>query len=232
MSLSGHPIYYVRCDRCGFCFAPEMAAWPIEMFERLIYNKSYVEVDPDCVFDRPQSNSKKLLQMFGAAASQINHLDYGGGQGALSAHLSGLGWRSTSYDPFVNKDIDIASLGGFNLITAYEVFEHVPDPKKLIDELTRLLMPNGLILFSTLLSDGEIEKNRRLDWWYASPRNGHISLFSRTSLQRLADHKALNLRSFDAGSHALFYKLPLWAAHLKKLTRNPAVHPGWKFWLS
>jgi hypothetical protein len=34
-------------------------------------------------------------------------------------------------------------------------------------------------MFSTLLSDGNIKLGQKLTWWYASPRNGHISLFSR-----------------------------------------------------
>jgi hypothetical protein len=39
------------------------------------------------------------------------------------------------------------------------------------------------VLFSTLLSDGEIVRGRPLRWWYAAPRNGHISLFSAQSLR-------------------------------------------------
>ena len=38
------------------------------------------------------------------------------------------------------------------------------------------------MLFSTALSDGGLARNQRLRWWYASPRNGHISLFSHRSV--------------------------------------------------
>jgi hypothetical protein len=47
-------------------------------------------------------------------------------------------------------DINNRGGGGFDLISAFEVFEHV-----------------------------NIRSGRRLDWWYASLRNGHISLYSR-----------------------------------------------------
>ena len=73
--------------------------------------------------------------------------------------------------------------GSFDLVTAFEVFEHVPDIDILFTDLQSLVKAEGLILFSTLLSDGEIGRDRPLSWWYASPRNGHISLFSAQSLR-------------------------------------------------
>ena len=73
-------------------------------------------------------------------------------------------------------------MGKFNLITAYEVFEHVPDVNVLMKNLTEAMTEDCLILFSTLALDENIKKNRRITWWYASPRNGHISLFSKKSL--------------------------------------------------
>jgi hypothetical protein len=70
------------------------------------------------------------------------------------------------------------------------------------------------VLFSTLLSDGNIHPNQRLSWWYASPRNGHISLFSRNALTLLAQSKQFNFGSFNSGFHALYTTVPSWASHL------------------
>ncbi len=47
LPLSGEPIYYARCQDCGFCFAPEMLRWPLETFARKVYNEGYAEIDPD-----------------------------------------------------------------------------------------------------------------------------------------------------------------------------------------
>jgi 2-polyprenyl-3-methyl-5-hydroxy-6-metoxy-1,4-benzoquinol methylase len=107
---------------------------------------------------------------FAPFAAEISHLDYGGGAGLLSKLMGEKGFRSTSYDPFVNTDTDPATLGAFDLITAFEVFEHASDVNALMANLSALRKPNGIILFSTLASDGQIAPNTRLTWWYAAPR--------------------------------------------------------------
>jgi hypothetical protein len=121
------------------------------------------------------------------------------------------GWDSTSCDPFADPT-DVTGLGKYDLITAFEVFEHVADVAGTLRELATLMADDGLVIFSTMTSDGEIARNRRLTWWYASPRNGHISLFSRRSLTLALGSVGLKLASFSRGYHAAFRdELPQWA---------------------
>jgi SAM-dependent methyltransferase len=207
----GYGIDYHLCDSCGFCFSPEIRTWGFEEFEQRIYNDGYEQVDPDYKYDRPMNNAKSIEQAFGKSRQSISHLDYGGGSGLLSATLRESGWMSKSFDPFVDRNLSVDELGKFDLITAFEVFEHVPDIDQLMGDLEMLCKPNGLILFSTLLSDGNISRSRKLDWWYASPRNGHISLFSQKSLAIALAKKELQLASFSSGMHAAFWGVPDWA---------------------
>lgn len=216
LEISGTPVYYSLCNNCGFCFAPELLSWSMEQFKEHIYNDTYVRVDPDYIETRPRQNSENLINSFGNRAYGIKHLDYGGGNGHLSRLLNESNWKSTSYDPFTNTEADINTIGKFDLITAFEVFEHVSDVKQLMSNLKTLLAAKGIILFSTLLTDGNIQKNSRINWWYASPRNGHISLFSRSSLTLLAKQYGLNFGSFSAGFHIFFTELPEWADHMVK----------------
>lgn len=212
--LTGHAIYYHRCEGCGFCCAPEIAGWSPDAFARRIYNADYVRFDPDYIDVRPRANARHLVARFGAQPV-FRHLDYGGGAGLLSRLLDEAGWRSTSFDPFVQVDTDAASLGQFDLITAYEVFEHVPDPRDLVARLAALLAPSGLILFSTLVSDGQVVPGKRLDWWYAAPRNGHISLHTSRSLAILAGGAGLNFASASPGLHVYWRgRPPAWAAQI------------------
>jgi SAM-dependent methyltransferase len=214
LPLAGIPIYYSLCDQCGFCFAPDMYEWTLEEFELRVYNDEYVEVDPDYVHVRPSANATALIAMFGKSGAGIDHLDYGGGHGLLSDLLRDSGWKSASYDPFVDTQLQIDQLGKYDLITAFEVFEHVPDVKQLASDLSILLNPEGMILFSTLLSDGDIHRDQRLVWWYASPRNGHISLFSTNSLYALAVGTGFSCKSFTKDFHAFWRTIPQWALHI------------------
>lgn len=217
LSLSGTPIYYTSCGNCGFCFTPEIYEWSLDEFAEKIYNNQYIFVDPEYSETRPLANASALQTMFNGSPPSARHLDYGGGNGILVDVLRASGWNSISYDPFVNRDICIDQLGQFDLITAFEVFEHVPDIHQLMTHLHSLLSPNGIVLFSTLLSDGNIRPNERLSWWYASPRNGHISLFSRHSLVLLAQDNRFNFSSFSVGFHVFFTKVPAWASHLIRI---------------
>lgn len=214
LPLSGRPIYYHRCPGCGFALAPEFRLWSEQDFQEHIYNAAYIDVDPDYVSKRPLGNAGFLHKLFGQSRKAIRHLDYGGGSGVLSAALRQQQWNSTSYDPFPHNDSRIDELGKFNLITAFEVFEHVPDVAGLMRNITSLMADECVVIFSTLLSDGHMEPNSRITWWYASPRNGHVSLFSKQSLVLLAEQNGLQFGSFSPGVHCLFKRLPAWGRKL------------------
>lgn len=210
---SGTAVYYAYCDNCGHCFAPELCNWSQEEFAAKIYNESYPEIDPECVDVRPRQSHAKLVRYFGEGDHlPFSHLDYGGGNGLLSKLLCQSGWNSISYDPFL--DSSPQKSGKFDLITAFEVFEHAPSIDNLISEIKELLTPNGVIYFSTAISDGNINPKERLKWWYAAPRNGHISLFSSKSLAVTAQKSNFNIASDGYSCHAFFTKLPDWAKKL------------------
>jgi SAM-dependent methyltransferase len=213
---AGIAVSYFLCAECRFCWAPILHTWSIQEFEDKIYNQDYIQVDPDYVEARPQTQAKMLTSMPVQLPSSLKHVDYGGGNGTLTKLLNQAGWNSISYDPFVNRETKIETLGKFGLITSFEVFEHVPDVHKLINDLNQLIATDGIIIFSTLISDDQIHPGMKLNWWYASPRNGHISLFSSKSLGLLADLGNFQFASFSPGLHAFFRTVPTWAADLLK----------------
>lgn len=211
---AGRQVAYLACKACGFAFAPEFAGWTAEDFARDIYNDGYAMVDPDHREVRPRANAETLLGMFPGDSRPARHLDYGGGAGRMSEILRAAGWDSTCHDPFFAGGAGEPA-GTFALITCFEVFEHVTDPRALAARLDALLAPDGLMLVSTLVSDGQIAPGKPLTWWYAAPRNGHVSLHSRESLDRLATRQGWRFASFSPESHVFWRgEFPAFARHL------------------
>jgi len=177
---------------------------PPEWFREHIYNDDYILFDPEYKGERADRQAKNLIYSYSFARKKIRHLDFGSGDGRLTEKLLKAGFDSTAYDPFVHFE---APAGKFNLITVFEVFEHVPDPQRLMRHLASYLDDEGLILASTNVSDGQDIGG----WWYAAPRNGHISLFSRKSLKTLAVQHGLEPLIDGNGGHYFYRSLPEWA---------------------
>ena len=203
-------IEYQYCTHCQFCFSPEMYLWSFEKFEQYIYH-DYKLIDVEYESIRPRYHTNRLQQaLLNLPISTFRHLDYGGGNGCLSNNLKELGWNSISYDPFVNKDIDINNIGKFELITSFEVFEHVTNPIQLMENIKNLLTEDGMIIFSTLISDNNIEINQPINWWYLMPHAGHISLYSKQSLKLLAERFGFLYNNYCNDSHIFYTEKTRW----------------------
>ncbi|WNL26811.1 methyltransferase domain-containing protein [Arcobacter cryaerophilus gv. pseudocryaerophilus] len=216
LKYSGILVDYHLCSHCYFCFAQKFEQWTKKDFEEKIYNKEYTFVDPEYNDIRPKRNAKLLLNLLKEFEPNINHLDYGGGNGKLSQILNKNNIRSKTYDPYSTKNKYVSEK--FELITAFEVFEHVNDVDLLFHNLINLLSSDGCIIFSTALNDDHLCNNNNLStWWYAAPRNGHISLFSRKSLNILANKYNLEFQSINhLGIHILYKSIPLWFGNIDK----------------
>ena len=211
LNLSGIPIYYHRCPMCQFIFTTAFDRFTSDDFRRYIYNEDYLLVDPDYPEARPKGNAAVLSSLFsGVKPNRI--LDYGGGNGTMAAMLRAAGFPHVeSYDPFVPGHTERPA-GRFDCVVCFEVVEHSTDPARSFADMNDSLMDPGLILFSTLLQPVEIDR-QGLNWWYAGPRNGHVSLYSRASLAKVVRRFGLRLASFSESMHLLYRSIPDFARH-------------------
>jgi hypothetical protein len=89
----------------------------------------------------------------------------------------------------------------YELLTAFELFEHLEDP---IKEVSKMLKFSDNIFFST-----ELQPNYPINpnnWWYVMPETGqHIALYSLDSLKKIAEIYSLNFYSNGKNLH-LFSK--------------------------
>jgi 2-polyprenyl-6-hydroxyphenyl methylase/3-demethylubiquinone-9 3-methyltransferase len=208
---SGVLIRYHRCPWCGFVFTADFDGCTLDDFRLIIYNDSYVLVDPDYRDERPRANAATLCNLF-PDPRPGRVLDYGGGEGKLAELLRASDFPHVeTYDPFVPR-FAARPTGRFDCISCFEVLEHTTDPAAVFAELDQLLADPGLVMFSTLLQPADMAL-QGLNWWYASPRNGHVSLYTMASLQNLAQPLGLTLASFNEGFHLLLRGRPGFARH-------------------
>jgi 2-polyprenyl-6-hydroxyphenyl methylase/3-demethylubiquinone-9 3-methyltransferase len=211
LEVSGIPIYYHRCPMCQFIFTTAFDHFTEDDFRHYIYNQEYLLVDPDYPEARPSSNAAFLSGLF-SGAKPGRTLDFGGGNGRLAEALRAAGFpHVTTYDPFV-RGHDERPSGRFDCVACFEVVEHSTNPARSFADMNEFLMDPGLILFSTLLQPADIDL-QGLNWWYAGPRNGHVSLYSLASLTKLVRRFGLKLGSFSEGMHVLYRGIPDFASH-------------------
>ena len=148
-------------------------------FLKPIYNEEHNVVDSHYAAVRPTCNAKVVAQTFQSSRNNLSILDYGGGNGVLARVLTEAGFRATTCDP--STIFSARPLGRFDLITCFEVLEHSPFPDRTVSDMSRLLADEGIILCSTLTRPSNFDQ-LGLGWWYADPRNAHVSLYSRRSL--------------------------------------------------
>ena len=213
LPLSGTPVYYRRCLTCEFLFTDAFDSWSEADFKANIYNAGYIEVDPDYQEVRPSNSAVTVQQLFGASMAGLRLLDYGGGDGLLCAKLREAGvLDAQTFDPFV-ADFTRRPAGKFDLITCFETLEHMPDPMAGIASILASMKETGLVLFSTLVQPSDFEAHG-VNWWYVGPRNGHVSIFSRSALARAWQHHGCQTLSFNDNVHIAFRTLPDFARHL------------------
>jgi SAM-dependent methyltransferase len=211
LPLADIPVYYYQCKNCAFVFTTFFDTFTPEDFSQHIYNDQYILVDPDFEHVRPANNAQLFSGIFGAFKN-ISILDYGGGNGTLERLLKQNGFQHvTTYDPF--SPIHATKPGEqFDLIFCFEVFEHSTNPKKTLNDILALLKPSGMLMFSTFVQPDNINEIKT-GWWYIGPRNGHVSIHSRHSLQLLANEAGYQLGHVDDNLHLLCREVPYFAQH-------------------
>lgn len=209
--LKKYDVRYFSCQQCGFV-QTETPYWLEEAYSSAI---SAIDIGP---VDRALKMAEKTKAL---AVTMFNPwlpcLDFGAGYGLFVRRLRDLGLDCRYFDRHCENlfaqgfEADPFSGSRFEFVTAFEVVEHFSDP---VAEVGRLLECTSNLFFSTeLLPPHRPGPN---DWWYYAPEFGqHISIFSRQSLDILAQRLGMQLLSHGR-LHLLTKKriAPSWYAFL------------------
>jgi len=193
--LGKYDVTYYQCVSCQF-IQPETPYWLPEAYSDAIANL-------DIGLVARNELSAVLVQ---AIAHQFfdrqgRYVDYGGGYGMLVRMMRDRGYNFNRYDTYCEnlfaKGFDVTDPGSkspYTLLTAFEVFEHLENP---VDDLRKMLTYSRSILLSTVLQPPGVISPK--SWWYVLPETGqHIALYSRRSLEVLAEQ--FNLRYYGGNN--------------------------------
>lgn len=212
--LNKYPVKYYQCENCQF-LQTEETFWLDEAYEAAITKQ-----DVGLLYrNRIIIPILKSLIKFCFDKKQ-RFIDYGAGYGILVRIMRDFGYNMFRYDKyciniFAEGFDHQGNVNEYELLTAFEVFEHLVDP---IKELEKMLSFSSNIFFSTEVQPTiNISPN---NWWYIMPETGqHIALFSIDSLKIMAKKFNLNFYSNGKNLH-LFTKKKLNKSIVKLIMKH------------
>lgn len=88
---------------------------------------------------------------------------------------------------------------GYDLITLWHVFEHLRDPRRVLERIVELLSPTGALIMSMPNAESWQARSFGTHWFHHDPPR-HLFAFGRKSLTKLLELSGLEVRAFHSFS--------------------------------
>ncbi len=197
---NGHSIFY--CRRCMTLYSRNDGDAP-PAFDYEDYYEGHDNSTPEFAARRLD----EIVKSFESFRQNNRLLDVGCGAGSmLEAGLKN-NWRAEGIE--VSKSgVDYLQSKGFkvffgflqdakfpdnhfDVITAVEILEHIPEPQNILKEIARILRPGGIFWATTPHSKGASARLLGTRWSTIAPPE-HIHLFSAKGLKLLLEKSGFN----------------------------------------
>ncbi|MDQ3518767.1 MAG: methyltransferase domain-containing protein [Gemmatimonadota bacterium] len=207
VNLGGYQLYH--CSHCTVRFAPRAFSVPVDydrVYQSAEYDSEQVRglqfLDPEKIAEHPTYRS---------FFRQVHHfprarlLDVGCGVGRFGHGAHARGWDVTGIDvsaraiesgrpftPFPLRVATIEELGAvgerFDVVTAFEVLEHLSSPVEFLCTLQQVVLPGGQV-FCTVpnWNSAFVRNSTRPDWLPPI----HLLFFNPESLRTVAERSGL-----------------------------------------
>jgi 2-polyprenyl-3-methyl-5-hydroxy-6-metoxy-1,4-benzoquinol methylase len=226
----------LQCNNCGL-----VTLGTAEHITLGFYEKSGMHgtepVSMEAWLKDTEWDDQRRFEMIKAMLPNRRLLDFGCGAAgflrraqSLAAEVSGIELEARVKEHWLGE-LNIASsintvVGvDFDLITAFHVVEHLPDPRTMLNSLAKLLKPSGYMIVEVpssedaLLSLYDCNAFQRFTYW-----SQHLFLFNATTLEMLARQAGLKVITIQH-----YQRYPL-SNHLYWLSKGqPGGHQRWGF---
>lgn len=243
-------IQIFECANCGGAF------WmpPADFDARSMYDESYfANAGAEHGYDDYGSLAASLSRTFARRLAGLERpagggtlLDIGAAFGFAVREARRAGWRASGIEVSLDAahragaqtggNVAVASASAtpfrsasFDVITLWDVIEHLPDPHAAVAEVARLLRPGGRFLLCT--GDvGSLMARLSGARWHLYTLPEHLFFHSRRSLRRLLEAHDLQVESMRAES--AYYTLGYLLERLRKTVAGRAggraENRGWR----
>lgn len=196
--LNKYEVKYYKCKSCQF-IQTEEPYWLEEAYSEAVLSLDIGQID------RSIKHSKMIASVLSNTSPSDKFLDYGCGYGLFVRLMRDAGFDFYGYDPMCKSMFDtgfrvqeMTEIYNISAVTAFEVFEHLPQPMETLDEVFSI---TDSLFFSTELYRKDIDIKK---WWYLAPDYGqHIAFFSMETLNYIANKKNLYLSTNGKSIHLL-----------------------------
>lgn len=255
------PTRVVRC-RCGLVFVTPQ---PPRIALEALYDPDYYRPWSAQTRLRERIWRERVREVATLSPPPGRLLDVGCGDGSFLREAAGEGWTVTGTEfspagaqiaraagvPVFTGELHEARLPGegFDVITCWHVIEHVSDPRRLLDEMYRLLTPGGVLVLATPNLDDRVfrlayllVRRRQPRRYEPDEREVHLFIYSAETLRQLVTSAGFtDIRvGFDRGAAAVpskraldtlaygWYRLTTihWGMGLEVAARKAALRDG------
>jgi len=199
--LRAHGSDLVRCRRCGLVRVEPMpaAAAALGLYEATYYRdpeRGYVDyVADEAVF---RAEFRRRLRVLRAAGARGALLDVGCASGALLREAAAAGFEPSGIEPSAEMARQAAArtglpvragsiedalvpAGRYDVVTLFDVLEHLVDPVPVLVKLRRGLVPGGLLAVTVPDFGGLWARLSGRHWPFVTPWE-HLLYFTRGTL--------------------------------------------------
>jgi 2-polyprenyl-3-methyl-5-hydroxy-6-metoxy-1,4-benzoquinol methylase len=213
---------YRRCRACGLVFMDRMNAPPVEYAEDYFfslykkqYGKTYLEDFPGLreTGRRRLARIKALLKT--AEKGERGLLDIGCAYGPFAAAARDEGFSPMGIEPaedaarYVREELGIPCIHGFfpqplerrfGVVTLWYVIEHFRRPDAVLGEINRLLMPGGVLAFSTPSFSG-VSGRKSLSAFLKNSPADHWTVWSPRYCKKLLGKYGFSVKKIVVTGH-------------------------------